>query len=97
MVVASTGIPSHGPSPQSTTGYVRNVISRRLTEDAPDHWTGIVEETFPIGALTDPKVFYAAKDDAELKANLDRMMASVTRFLDDGPMEFTHMSEYDLG
>ena len=82
---------------QSTTGYARNVIVRPLTEDAPDCWTGIVEETFPIGALTDPKVFYDAADDDELKQNLDRMMASVQRFLDDGPMEFTHMSEYDLG
>ena len=82
---------------QSTTGYARNVIVRPLTTGAPDIWTGIVEETFPIGALTDPKIFYDAEDDAQFKANLDRMMASVVRFLDEGPMELAHMSEYDLG
>lgn len=82
---------------QSTVGYVRNVIVRPLTEGAPDCWTGIVEETFPIGALTDPLVFYDSKDQAEFEQRLERMMASVRRFLDDAPMEFTHMSEYDLG
>ena len=80
---------------QSTTGYVRNVIQRAVTPGAP-LWDAIVEETFPIGALSDPKVFYAARDDAELKANVDRMMESCHRFLDFEPMECTHMSEYCL-
>lgn len=80
---------------QSTTGYVRNVIQRCVTPGAPV-WDAIVEETFPIGALTDPKVFYDAADDAELKANLDRMMESCHHFLDFEPMEVTHMSEYCL-
>lgn len=81
---------------QSTTGYVRNEIVRALTPDAPA-WAAIVEETFPIGALTDPKVFYDAKDDAELRVRMDRMMTSCQRFLDFEPMEYTHMSEYYLG
>jgi len=82
---------------QSTVGYVRNIFTRTLTPGAPECWHAIVEETFPIGALTDPKVFYDAKDDAQLKANLDRMMASVERFLINDEMEVTHMSEYALG
>lgn len=82
---------------QSTTGYVRNEFVRALTADAPDGWIAIVEETFPIGALEDPKVFYDAADDAELKANAGRMIESCNRFLDLGPLEFTHMSEYVLG
>jgi len=82
---------------QSTFGYVRNEIFRALTPDAPDVWDAIVEESFPIGALTDPKVFYDAKDDAELKANLDRMMESCDRFLDRDPLEFTFVSEYYCG
>ncbi len=82
---------------QSTTGYVRNVLVRPLTDGAPDQWHAIVEETFPIGALADPKVFYAASSDEQLKANLDRMMTSCNRFLDMAPLEFTHMSEYWLG
>jgi hypothetical protein len=82
---------------QSTTGYVRNVIVRPLTEGAPEQWHAIVEETFPIGALDDPKVFYDAATDEKLKANLDTMMKSCNRFLDMEPLEFTHMSEYWLG
>ena len=38
---------------QSTFAYVRNAVVRPLTPDAPV-WDGIVEEGFPIGALTDP-------------------------------------------
>jgi EthD domain-containing protein len=81
---------------QSTTGYVRNEIIRKLTPGAPD-WAAIVEETFPIGALTDPKVFYDAKDDADLRDRMGRMMASCQRFLDFEPMEYTLTSEYYLG
>ena len=81
---------------QSTTGYVRNEIVRKLTPGAPG-WAAIVEETFPIGALTDPKVFYAARDDADLRARMQRMIESCRRFLDFEPMEYTHMSEYYLG
>ena len=82
---------------QSTFGYVRNEIVRPLTEGAPTGWIAVVEENFPIGALTDPKVFYAAANDAELQRNVKRMMDSCNRFLDMGPLEFTHMSEYWLG
>ena len=82
---------------QSTFGYVRNEIVRPLTDGAPAGWIAVVEENFPIGALTDPKVFYAAGSDAELQRNVKRMMDSCNRFLDMGPLEFTHMSEYYLG
>jgi hypothetical protein len=82
---------------QSTSGYVRNEIVRALTGGAPEQWDAIVEETFPLGALSDPHVFYAAPTEAELKRNLSRMMESCRRFLDFEPLEFTHMSEYWLG
>ena len=82
---------------QSTFGYVRNVVVRRLTEEAPRR-DGIVEEAFPIEALTDPKVWYAAGDsDETLKRNLARMIDSVQRFLDLGPLESHPMSQYLLG
>lgn len=82
---------------QSTFGYVRNEIFRSLTPDAPSQWTAFVEESFPMGALEDPKVFYAAKTDEELKRNQQRMMQSCARFLDLEPMEVTYVSEYYLG
>ena len=82
---------------QSTFGYVRNLFVRPLTEGAPDQWKAIVEETFPIGALTDPRVFYDASSEEELKRNQTRMMESCNRFLDLEPLEFTFTSEYWLG
>jgi len=81
---------------QSTFGYVRNAVVRALTPGAPA-WDGIVEETFPIEALTDPLVWYDCQDDAEYRRRLQRMMESVSAFLDLGQMESTPMSEYWLG
>lgn len=82
---------------QSTFGYVRNEIFRALTPDAPTQWTAIVEESFPIEALTDPHVFYDAKSEAEYQKNFKRMMDSCGRFLDHGPIEVTFVSEYHVG
>lgn len=82
---------------QSTFGYVRNEIFRALTPGAPTQWTAIVEESFPIGALTDPHVFYDAKSEAEYQTNFKRMMESCGRFLDHGPIEVTFVSEYSVG
>jgi hypothetical protein len=81
---------------QSTFGYVRNEVVRALTPDAP-RWAAIVEENFPLGALDDPAVFYdAAGDAAKLKANQERMMSAVGRFLALDRIESHPMSEYDF-
>ena len=82
---------------QSTFGYVRNEIFRPLTEGAPDQWDAFVEESFPMGALTDPLVFYDAKSQAEYEKNFGIMMESCARFLDHGPIEVTFVSEYHQG
>lgn len=81
---------------QSTVSYVRNAIVRPLTQDAPA-FDGIVEEGFPIEALTDPHVWYACDDAAEYKRRLGRMVESVSAFLDLGCLESMPMSEYALG
>ena len=81
---------------QSTFGYVRNVIVRPLCGESPA-WDAIVEESFPIEALDDLRVFYAADSDEALEANMQRMMESCQRFLDFEPLECTPMSEYYLG
>lgn len=79
---------------QSTFGYVRNEIVRRLRGDAPP-WAAVVEELFPIGALDDPRVFYDAVDDEEkFRANLKRMIDTVQRFMDMAKVDVTAMSEY---
>jgi hypothetical protein len=83
---------------QSTFGYVRNEIFRSVTPGAPMMWAAFVEESFPIEALTDLKVFYNhVETDEELQVNSSRMMESCNRFLDPAPMEVTYVSEYYLG
>lgn len=78
---------------QSTFAYVRNEIVRAFQKDAPP-WTAIVEESFPIGALEDPKVFYDADSDDELARRTRRMFASVNAFLALDKVESHPMSEY---
>ncbi len=79
---------------QSTFAYVRNEIVRPLTPDAPP-WAAIVEEAFPIGALTDPAVFYDALDSEErLDENRRRMIESCMAFLALDRVESHPMSEY---
>ena len=81
---------------QSTFAYVRNAVVRRLTDEGAD-WDGIVEESFPIEALSDPHVWYDCSSDDEYKRRLQRMMESVTAFLDLSVLESTPMSEYWQG
>jgi hypothetical protein len=81
---------------QSTFAYTRNAVVRALTADAHP-WDGVVEESFPIEALTDPKVWYDCDSDEEYQARLARMIGSVRGFLDLSDMESIPMSEYFLG
>lgn len=81
---------------QSTSAYVRNAVFRCLTPGAP-RFDGIVEETFPIEALSDPLVWYDCSDQAEYQRRLQRMVQSVTAFLDLSVIESVPMSEYYLG
>jgi len=81
---------------QATFAYVRNAVARRLTAEGVD-WAGVVEESFPIEALTDPLAWYDCKTQEEHAKRLRRMLDSVQAFLDLGVMESTPMSEYWLG
>ena len=79
---------------QSTFGYVRNEIVRALTPGAP-RWAAIVEEHFPIEALTDPLVWYAADGSKErYRRHLERMIQSCMAFLAIDRVEAHPMSEY---
>jgi hypothetical protein len=79
---------------QSTFGYVRNEIVRALTSGAPG-WAAIVEEHFPIEALTDPLVWYAAEGSKErYREHLQRMIQSCSAFLALDRVESHPMSEY---
>lgn len=64
---------------QSTFGYVQNTVVRALTDDAP-RVDAIVEELFPIEAISDLHAFFGAADDADLKDRMTKMVASTTAF-----------------
>jgi hypothetical protein len=81
---------------QSTFAYTRNAVVRALTPDAHP-WDGVVEESFPIEALSDSKVWYDCDTDEEYQRRLARMIGSVKAFLDLADMESIPMSQYDLG
>jgi hypothetical protein len=92
----------HGPhrevalETQCTFVYVRNVVVRALTPNAPP-WAGIVEEGFPAEAVTDPMRWYKAEGSPEtLQRNVKRMVESCKAFLDLERVESHPMSEYRL-
>ncbi|MCP5043871.1 MAG: hypothetical protein GY944_22825 [bacterium] len=79
---------------QCTYLYIRNVVVRALTKDAPP-WVGIVEEGFPTEAVTDPMLWYKAQGSQEkLEHNRGRMIESVSAFLDLEQIESHPTSEY---
>ena len=79
---------------QCTYLYIRNVVVRALTPDAPP-WVGIVEEGFPTEAVTDSMLWYKANGSKERRdENFGKMMASVTSFLDLSKIESHPTSEY---
>jgi hypothetical protein len=70
-----------GVETQSNFYYCQNIVNRVLTAGAPI-FASIVEECFPLEAMTDPKAFYDARDQAEFEQRLERMMTSCGRFID---------------
>ncbi|MGW4093332.1 EthD domain-containing protein [Nocardia sp. NPDC004750] len=81
---------------QATFGYVQNVVTGPATAGAPDI-AGIVEELFPLEALTDPHAFYGSGGDgAELARRIDRLMASVATFGGDRNLDVVPTSRYRL-
>lgn len=64
---------------QATFGYTQNVVVRALTLDAPVV-DAIVEELFPIEAVTDLRAFFGASDDADMTDRMVRLIASTSAF-----------------
>ena len=82
---------------QSTFAYRQNLVVDALHDDAPPI-DAIVEESFPIAALTDWYAFYdAVGDDARFSANVDAMVTSTATFLDyEIDLDVLPTSEYVL-
>jgi hypothetical protein len=79
---------------QGTFGYVQNPVLEPVTEGAPDV-AGIVEELFPMAAMTDTHAFYGSGgDDDELQRRFTRLMDSVARFGADHGLDLVPTSRY---
>lgn len=79
---------------QNTTGYIQNIVEEALTPASPKI-AAIVEEHFPMAALTDPHAFYGSGgDDAELNRRMSELMASVARFGADQGLDLVPTSRY---
>jgi hypothetical protein len=81
---------------QSNFEYVQNLVVESLTEDSPPY-IAIVEECFPLAALTDPQVFFdAAGDPEKFDRNLAAMMESCNRFIDFGTIDVIPTSQFNF-
>jgi hypothetical protein len=78
---------------QATFGYTQNRVLRPILGD--ERVDAIVEELFPMAAMTSLHAFYGSGgDDAELGRRLDRMMKSVSSFGADRDLDSVPTSRY---
>ncbi|MEU1980979.1 hypothetical protein [Nocardia sp. NPDC019395] len=79
---------------QNTVGYIQNTVEEVLTPAAPEV-SAVVEEHFPMAAMTDPHVFYGSRGDgAELDRRITELLASVARFGADTGLDLVPTSRY---
>jgi hypothetical protein len=78
---------------QATFGYVQNRVVRTVL--GSDQVDAVVEELFPMAAMTDIHAFYGSGgDDAELQRRLHLMLESVTRFGAHANLDIVPTSRY---
>jgi hypothetical protein len=81
---------------QPRARYIRNVVVQAITPNAPS-FEGIVEEAWPSARhITNPFLFYGAKNILQLVRNMYRMYRSVSAFLELRRIRTSTMSEYIL-
>ena len=86
-----------GQETQDTFYYGQNIVIRPLTVGAPP-LDGIVDECYPIAALTDHLVFWRADGAEEIfQAHLKREMDNVARFIDGDTVSAFISSTYRFG
>jgi len=79
---------------QPRSRYVRNVVLDAITPNATPY-AGIVEESWPSPKhVTDPMLFYGARNRLELVKNMAIMLQSVVAFLPIWKITSVTMSEY---
>lgn len=78
---------------QATFGYVQNTVVDAITPGP--RVDALVEELFPMAAMTDPHAFWgSAGDDAELQRRMSRMMDSVNTFGANRDLDIIPTSRY---
>ena len=78
---------------QATFGYIQNRVLRNVLGD--ERVDALVEELFPMPAMTDVHAFYGSGgDDAELQRRLGFMIESVSRFGADRNLDSVPTSRY---
>jgi len=86
-----------GPETQDTFYYGQNIVVRPLTFGAPP-LDGIVDECYPIEAMTDHLVYWKADGSEEtFQAHLKREMDNVARFIDGDNVAAFITSTYRFG
>ena len=81
---------------QSNFIYVQNTVVRPLQKVSPS-FIAIIEECFPLEAMTDPEVFYNAKNNPEQFAkHAQIMMDSCEKFIDFKKIEVIPTSRYRM-
>jgi len=81
---------------QSTFEYVQNLVVRPVTEPAAPY-AAIVEECFPVAAITDKQLYYAASGDpAKLEANEKAMLDSCANFIGAKGCDCIPMRQYEM-
>ncbi|MFG1922910.1 hypothetical protein [Cryptosporangium sp. NPDC048952] len=79
---------------QGTVCYVQNVVEEVLTPSSPPV-AAIVEEHFPMDAMTDPHVFYGSRgDEAELRRHTKELLTSCAEFGADQGLDLIPTSRY---
>ena len=81
---------------QSNFIYVQNTVVRPLQKASPS-FIAIIEECFPLEAMTDPEVFYNAQNNPEQFAkHVQIMMDSCKKFIDFKKIEVIPTSRYRI-
>jgi hypothetical protein len=81
---------------QSNFIYIQNTVVRPLQKASPS-FIAIIEECFPLEAMTDPEVFYNAKNNPEQFAkHVQIMMESCEKFIDFKKIEVIPTSRYRI-
>ena len=81
---------------QSNFIYVQNTVVRPLQKASPS-FIAIIEECFPLDAMTDPAVFYDSQNNPEqLAKHVQIMMDSCEKFIDFEKIEVIPTSRYRI-